>query len=109
MFTALAGIFAVAVLADFGLRTWLVAGRWDLLALHAFPLVLGYGAVGAAAERTGRDWLARPPYQAAAVVLVLVLELLALNGRTFHYLGFSLQGFQQRTSAIRCCSIRSPR
>ena len=44
----------------------------------------------------GRDWLARPPYQAAAVVLVLVLELLALDGRTFHYLGFSLQGFQPR-------------
>ena len=96
MFTALAGVFAVAVLADFGLRSWLVAGRWDLLALHAFPLVLGYGVIGAAAERTGREWLARPPYQAAAVVLVVVLELLALNGRTFHYLGFSLQGFQTR-------------
>ena len=96
VFTTLAGAFAVAVLADFGLRSWLVAGRWDLLALHAFPLVLGYGVVGAAAERTGRAWLARPLYQAAAIVLVFVLELLALNGRTFHYLGFSLQGFQTR-------------
>ena len=96
VFTALAGMFAVAVLADAGLRSWLVEGRWDLLALYACPLVLGYGIIGAAAERTGRDWLARPPYQAAAVVLVLVLELLALDGRTFHYLGFSLQGFQTR-------------
>jgi hypothetical protein len=97
VFTALVGFFAIAVLGDFGLRTWIVSGRWDLLALHTFPLVVAYGAVGAAAERTGRGWLARPPYQAAAVALVLVLELLALNGRTFHYLGFSLQALQLRT------------
>jgi serine/threonine protein kinase len=96
VFTAVAGIFGIALLADAGLRSWLVDGRWDRLALHAFPLVAGYAAVGFAAERTGRTWLARPPYQAAAVVLVLVLELLALDGRTFHYLGFSLQGFQNR-------------
>jgi hypothetical protein len=96
VFTLLAGVFGIAVLADAGLRSWLIQGRWDQLALHAFPLVMGYGVIGAAAERTGREWLARPPYQAAAVVLVIVLELLALNGRTFHYLGFSLQGFQRR-------------
>ena len=96
VFTLLAGVFGIAVLADAGLRSWLIQGRWDQLALHAFPLVMGYGVIGAAAEQTGREWLARPPYQAAAVVLVIVLELLALNGRTFHYLGFSLQGFQRR-------------
>jgi hypothetical protein len=96
VFTLLAGVFGIAVLADAGLRSWLIEGRWDLLALHAIPLVLGYGLTGAAAERTGREWLARPPYQAAAVVLVLVFELLALDGRAFHYLGFSLQGFQKR-------------
>jgi hypothetical protein len=96
VFTLLMGLFGLAVLADFDLRSWLVDGRWDLLALHAFPLVLAYGAIGTGAERTGRGWLARPPYQAAAVVLIVVLELLALNGRAFHYLGFSLQGFQAR-------------
>ena len=31
---------------------------------------------------------------AGALVLTAVLELLALNGRTFHYLGFSLQSMQ---------------
>jgi hypothetical protein len=96
VFTALVGLFAITVLTDFGLRGWIVGGRWDLLALHAFPLAVVYGAVGAAAERKGRGWLARPPYQAAAVVLMLVLELLALKGRTFHYLGFSLQALQAR-------------
>jgi hypothetical protein len=98
IFTALVGFCAVAVLADFDLRTWLSDGRWDLLALHALPLVLTYAAIGAAAEHGGRSWLARPPYQAAAVVLVLLLELLALNGRAFHYLGFSLHGFQRHTA-----------
>jgi hypothetical protein len=96
VFTALSAGFALAVLADFGLRSWLLSRRWDLLALHAFPLVLAYVAVGAGAERTGRGWLARAPYQAAAIVLVVVLELLALNGRAFHHLGFSLRGFQTR-------------
>ena len=96
VFTVLAGIFAVAVATDFGLRSWLIRGRWDLLALHALPLILGYGVIGAAAEHTSRGWLARPPYQAAAVVLVIALELLALHGRAFEYLGFSLRGFQAR-------------
>jgi serine/threonine-protein kinase len=95
VFTALAGLFALSLLADFGLRTWLIDGRWDLLAMHGLPLVAAYAAVGALSERTGRAWLARPPYQAAAVVLMLLLELLAFDGRTFHYLGFSLQGFQR--------------
>ena len=41
-----------------------------------------------------RPWFARPAYVAGALLLIAVLELLALDGRTFHYLGFSLQAMQ---------------
>jgi hypothetical protein len=87
-------LFGLAVLSDFGLRAWLEDARWDLLALHAAPLVAVYAGIGIVAERRGWPWLARPPYVASAVLLIAVLELLALDGRTFHYLGFSLQAFQ---------------
>jgi hypothetical protein len=93
VFTVLTGFFGLAVLADFGLRAWLVAGQWDRLALHAIPLVAIYAALGAATDRMGRPWFARPSF-ASAVSLILVLELLALKGRAFHSLGISLQGFQ---------------
>jgi hypothetical protein len=33
-------------------------------------------------------------YLASAVLLVVLLELLALDGRAFHYLGITLRGFQ---------------
>jgi hypothetical protein len=87
-------LFAVAVLSDFGLRSWLEDGRWDQLALHLVPLVAVYAALGLLAERHSGPWLAKPPYVASAILLIVALELLALNGRTFHYLGFSLQAFQ---------------
>jgi hypothetical protein len=93
-FTVLIILFGAAVLADFGLRTWLDDRRWDLLSLHAFPLVAALAALGALAERKASPWLARPHYAAAALLLILVLELLALDGRAFHYLGFSLEAFQ---------------
>jgi hypothetical protein len=84
----------LSVLADFGLRLWLEDGRWDLLALHAIPLVAVYAGLGAYTEREKRPWFARPAYVAGALLLITALELLALNGRTFHHLGFSLQSMQ---------------
>ncbi len=84
----------LSVLADFGLRSWLEDGRWDLLALHTIPLVAVYAGLGAYTEREKRPWFARPAYVAGALLLITALELLALNGRTFHYLGFSLQSMQ---------------
>jgi len=86
--------FGLAVLTDLGLRSWLEDGRWDLLALNAFPLVAAYAALGALAEREQRPWFARPAYVAGALLLIVVMELLALDGRTFHYLGLSLQSMQ---------------
>ena len=52
-----------------------------------------------ASPRSGVDWpwLARPLYVASAALLILVLELLALDGRMFQLLGFSLQAFQSPT------------
>jgi serine/threonine protein kinase len=87
-------ICGISVLSDLGLRSWLEDGRWDLLALHALPLVAVYAGLGALAERQQRPWFARPAYVAAALLVIVVLELLALDGRTFHYLGFSLQSLQ---------------
>jgi hypothetical protein len=94
VFTALALIVTLSVLSDLGLRTWLVDGQWDRLALHLLPLVAVYAAFGVAGERTGRSWFSRPAYLAAALLLVVTLELLALHGRALHSLGLSLQPLQ---------------
>jgi hypothetical protein len=94
VFTVLALLMALAIAADAGLRSWLESERWDLLALHLFPLVGVYVVLGIAAERTGRQWLSRPVYLAGTVLLVVLLELLALDGRAFHYLGITLRAFQ---------------
>ena len=84
----------LAVLSDFGLRSWLVDGRWDLLAVHAFPLVILYAGLGILRGARTPAWFARPAYVAGAVLIIAVMELLALDGRTFHYLGVSLQSMQ---------------
>jgi serine/threonine protein kinase len=94
VFAAMAFVLATSITADFGLRWWIDNRRWDLLALYFAPLVVVYGALGGAAERFGRPWLGRPLYRAAALLFIALLELLALDGRMFHYLGFSLQPWQ---------------
>ncbi|MEP6915591.1 MAG: serine/threonine-protein kinase [Acidobacteriota bacterium] len=95
VFAILTFLLTLSLLADAGLREWIETDRWDLFALHVFPLVGVYAALGAAAERTGRPWFSRPVYLASALLLVLVLELLALDGRAFHDLGISLRPFQR--------------
>jgi serine/threonine protein kinase len=97
VFAVLALLTALAIVSDFGLRSWLVNGRWDLAALHLFPLVAGYAALGALAERSDRSWFSRPLYLGSAALLVVLLELLALDGRALHYLGLSLRTFQAPT------------
>ena len=97
VFTALALVVTLSVLSDFGLRQWWDAGLWDKLALHLLPLVAIYGALGLAGERTNRPWFSRPAYLGGALLLVIALELLALNGRALHYLGLSLHGYQPST------------
>jgi hypothetical protein len=94
VFAMLAFVFGVSVATDFGLRSWIDDQRWDLLALHLSPLVAMYVLLGAAADRLGRAWLSRPLYRGAALLVMVLLELLALNGRMFHYLGVSLQAWQ---------------
>jgi hypothetical protein len=100
VFTILGFVLALAVLSDFGLRAWWDEGRWDRLALHLFPLVVVYGAIGTLAERDGRQWMARPAYLGSALLLVVLLELLALDGRAFEYLGgLSLTALQPRDAS----------
>ena len=93
VFAALTLVFALAVTADFGLRSWIENARWDLFALHLAPLIAVYGGLGALAEQSRRAWMGRPLYWSAALLLIVLLELLALNGRMFHYLGISLQAW----------------
>ena len=59
-FTTLAILFHLAVLTDFGLRSWLEDGRWDLLALYLLPLLFVAGALGGYMESRQRGWFARP-------------------------------------------------
>jgi serine/threonine protein kinase len=93
--TLLGFLLAIALLADSGLREWIDHRQFDLLALHLAPIVLVYVVVGYALERQGRPWFARPIYMAAGLSLLAVLDLLALDGRMFHYLGgLSMQPLQ---------------
>jgi len=91
-------LLALAVLSDFGLRSWVDGEKWDLLALHLLPLVPIYAAAGFGLERAERPWFGRPLYTGAAVILIVALELLALDGRLFQYLGgLSMRPFQAAT------------
>ena len=97
VFATLAFLFGLSVSADFGLRSWVVAERWDLLALHLSPMIALYAGLGAVADRQDRAWLSRPLYRGAGLLLIVLLELVALDGRAFHYLGLSLQAWQSST------------
>jgi serine/threonine protein kinase len=95
VFTVLALCLATAVVSDLGLRGAIEDGRWDGVALRYFPLVIAYAGIGIAAERSGRPWFSRPSYIAGAALFVVVLELLALDGRALRLLGgFSLAPWQ---------------
>jgi len=97
VFALLTVAFGVSIAADVGLRSWLEDGRWDLVALHMSPLIAIFAGVGAWAERTARAWLSRPLYRGGALLLMILLELLALDGREFHYLGLSLRAWTPGT------------
>jgi serine/threonine protein kinase len=92
VFTLLVFLMSLAILSDFGLRRWVLENQeWDRLALHLAPLAVVYGALGYGLERYGRPWFARPLYLGAALTFVLVVELLAQNGKTIEYLGLSME------------------
>ena len=93
-FTVLLFLLTLSIVGDFGLRGSIENGRWDHVALRLFPLVIGYAALGVLAERAGRPWFSRPLYQGGAALFVLLMELLALDGRAFAHLGFSLSPWQ---------------
>ena len=88
-FTALAVVLNLSVLADFGLRGWFEEGRYDLLSLHLLPLLAVTVMLGFVTERNERRWFARPLYLTGMGLYVVALELLALDGKAFHYLGIS--------------------
>jgi len=94
LFTLIMLLFTFAVLGDAGLRTWLEDGRYDRLALHLAPLVVAYAVAGWGLERRQRLWFSTPLYVGAALSMMAVLELLALDGRMLGYLGISFQSLQ---------------
>ena len=94
VFTALTFVLTTAIVADFGLRAVIEQNRWDLVAVRFFPLVALYAATGFAAERSGRAWFSLPLYLAAAALFVVIMELVALEGRALQHLGLSLAPWQ---------------
>jgi serine/threonine protein kinase len=87
--------FHLAMLGDFGLRTWLEDGRWDRVAIGLLPLLLVAALLGRALEGVRRPFFAQPFHFLAAGLLVLVAELLALDGKAFAHLGLTLASLQQ--------------
>ena len=84
--------------------------RWDLLALHLSPLIAVYAALGDVADRTRAPWLSRPLFRGAALLLIVLLELLALDGRDVPLPGTVAAGVAVGTrSATRGSSTPSPR
>lgn len=90
----LLAVLVAAILGDVGLRDWIDAGRFDRVALHVWPLAVIYAALAVWSDTTARAWLGRPAAVAAALAFVMVLDLLALDGRTMAYLDLSLARFQ---------------
>ncbi|NJD10717.1 MAG: hypothetical protein FIB01_09895 [Gemmatimonadetes bacterium] len=94
VFAVLGVLLTFAVLTDFGLRAWFEDQTWDRLALRLLPLVPIYVAAGLGLQAANRTWFGRPLYTAAALLLVVSMELLALNGEQFRYLGIRMAAFQ---------------
>lgn len=93
-FTAMVLVAGLALLTDLDLAGWIEDGRWDRLSLHLTPLLVACFAAARLLESRGASWFARPLYYAAIGLFVLVLELLALDGRAFGYLGLTLADLQ---------------
>jgi hypothetical protein len=91
---ALAFLFALAVLADFGLRSWIADQQFDRVALRLLPLVPLYALAAYLFERLGRPWFATPLYVSSGLALLLALDLLAPNGKLFQYLNLSMRSIQ---------------
>lgn len=87
-------VWALCLLGDRGLRGWADEGRWDRIALHLMPLVPAYLAAAVLSERRQQPWLSRPFYTTAGIMVLVVLEMFALDGRMFGALGVSLSGWQ---------------
>jgi serine/threonine protein kinase len=93
-FTALLHVFNLVVLADFGLRAWLEEGEWHQTALHLLPLLLLSVLLGRVMEERREPWLAQPLYYGSIGLFVLIVELLALRGKAFEFIGLSMAPFQ---------------
>ena len=98
---ALSTGFAVALLAthlallgDFGLRRWIEEGRSDLVGIGLVPLLLVAAALGRGLEWRGWSWFAEPLYLGGAALGVVILELLAQDGKAFAHLGVTLRPHQ---------------
>jgi len=84
----LAGILLyLALLANLGLRLWLDDSSFYRLGTHLFPLVAILALGARLAERRALGFLAQPAYYAMSVVLILALELSALQGHALGLLG----------------------
>ncbi len=94
LFTAMFLLLCLALMSDLGLSDWLRDGRYDLLAMHLAPVALILALAGRRAEVAGQSWFCKPTYLCVTLLFVLVLELMALDGRSFHYLGITAAGGQ---------------
>ncbi|HEY5611721.1 MAG TPA: serine/threonine-protein kinase [Thermoanaerobaculia bacterium] len=96
-FTTMSFLLAFSILTDFGLKNWLDANRFDVLSFHLTPFVGLLMLGGWYLDRRERPWMSLPLYFGGAGLFVAVLELLALDGKAFEYLGLSMGALQPAT------------
>jgi serine/threonine protein kinase len=93
--SAYANMFAfvlyISLVTEFGLARWLAEDRLDRFGVSLLPFVALLAVSAWQLSRRGRGWYARPTYVAAAVVMILALEMTALDGRAFTAIGISIE------------------
>jgi serine/threonine protein kinase len=87
-------LFHLALLADLGLRRWLDDADLDRLAVHLVPFFALACVVGVLTDRRREPWLCRPLFVGAAVLGVVIVELIAQDGAVFRHLGLSLDALR---------------
>ena len=84
-------ILYCCLLLGFGLKPWIIDSDFHRLAAHLIPLFLVLTYSGVLSEHQNEILIAKPCFTVAAGLMVVILELFALNGKTMELLNISVR------------------